>query len=102
MLPADTAGQTQLDERASGSLDTGLAMVIDNPVNLRGSLDALPQEGSRATERSTSSVEQLRAPGAGAVGAQPQCTGVVGGQSACAAGSERRCDIYRSRAVGRT
>src|SRR5918995_7076225 len=25
----------------SGSLDTGLAIVIDNPVNLRGSLDAL-------------------------------------------------------------
>src|SRR5438874_11996708 len=45
---------------SSGSLDTGVAMVIDNPVNLRGSLDALPQEGSCewTPERSASSVDQ--------------------------------------------
>ena len=43
----------------SGSLDTGFAMVMDYPVNLRGSLDALPQEGSYAPERSASSVDQL-------------------------------------------
>src|SRR5438046_1114114 len=62
----------------------------------------LPEEGSCATERSASSIEQLRAPCAGAVSAQPQCTGLVGGQSACAAGRERRVLIYRSRTCGGT
>src|SRR5438309_8518704 len=78
-------------------------MVIDNPVNLPGSLDALPQEGSCewTPERSASSVDQLRAPRSGAVGAQPQRTGVVGCKSACAARGELWLLIYRSRTAGR-
>src|SRR5260370_13096425 len=51
-------------------------MVIDNPVNLRGSLDALPQEGSCAPETSASFVVRVRASRARAVGAQPQRTGL--------------------------
>src|SRR6266496_450476 len=64
-------------------------MVIDNPVNLRGSLDALPEEGSCAPERSASSVEQFGAPCARAIGAQPQRASLIGSQSACTAGGER-------------
>src|SRR5713101_8237696 len=77
-------------------------IVIDNPVNLRGSLDALPEEGSCAPEKSASSVVHVRASRARAVGAQPQRTGLIGGKSACIAGGQRRLFIYRSRAVGRT
>ena len=76
-------------------------MGLDNPVNLRGSLDALPQEGSHAPERSTSSAEQLRAPCAGAVSAQPQRTGLVGGARTRFARGQRRLHIHRSRTVGR-
>src|SRR5438445_1708447 len=91
-------------ERASGSLDTGLAMRIKNPVNLRGSLNALPEEGSCewTPERSASCVDQLRAAGSGAVGAQPERTGLVGGKSACPTRGERGILIYGSRAVGWT
>src|SRR2546428_7627488 len=87
----------------SGSLDTEVAMVIDNPVNLRGSLNALPEEGSCewTPERSASCVDQLRAAGFGAVGAQPERTGLVGGKSACPARGERGLLVYRSRTVGR-
>ena len=77
-------------------------MVIDNPVNLRGSFDALPQEGSRAPEKSASFVVRVRASRARAVGAQPQRTGLIGGKSACAACGQRRQFIYGSRAVGGT
>src|SRR2546428_231267 len=77
-------------------------MAIDNPVNLRGSLDALPQEGSCewTPERSASSVDRFRAPLSGAVGAQPQRTGVVGGKSACPARGERGLLIYRGGTTG--
>src|SRR5438128_7495165 len=79
-------------------------MRIKNPVNLRGSLNALPEEGSCewTPERSASCVDQLRAAGSGAVGAQPERTGLVGGKSACAARGERRLLIYRSGTIGRT
>src|SRR6266542_2844440 len=78
-----------------------IALVIDNPVNLRGSLDALPEEGSCAPERSASSVEQFGAPCARAIGAQPQRASLIGSQSACTARGEPRCLIYRSRTAGR-
>src|SRR5262249_52977051 len=92
---------TYLALATSGSLDTGLAIVMDNPVNLRGSLEALPEEGSRAPERSPSSVDQIRASRARAVGAQPQRTGSIRGAGAWVARGERRMFIHRSRTGGR-
>src|SRR5262245_13608075 len=87
---------------ASGALDTGLAIGLENPVNLRGSLDQLPEEGSRAPERSTTSANRIGASRAGAVDAQPERTCLIGGQGACAARRERRLVVYRRRALGGT
>jgi hypothetical protein len=84
---------------SSGSLGTGFAKVGQNPVNLRGSLKALPQEGRcEPNEKgSASSADGVGTPIAGTVGAQPERTSVVGHASACAAGGQRRQLVYGCR-----
>src|SRR6195256_3133026 len=69
--------------RPSGSLDTGLAKGMHNPVNLRGSLKELPQEGrcESTQEASTSAADEFGTPLAGTVGAEPECASSVGGAS---------------------
>src|ERR1700674_5609673 len=82
----------------SGSLDTGLAKVSHNPVNLRGSLKELPQEGSCESnqEGSASLANHVGTPLTGATGAQPECTSIVGGASTRFARGQRRQFVYRS------
>src|SRR5580765_6025049 len=86
---------------ASGSLDTGLAKVSQNPVNLRGSLKQLPQEGSGESTQagSTSAADEFGTPLAGTVGAQPECTSHVGGARTGLARGQPGQLVYGSRAA---
>jgi hypothetical protein len=73
-------------------------MAIKNPVNLRGSLKQLSQEGRRQSneEGSASCIHEVGAWRSGAVGAQPECTSRVGCSIACTACGERWPFVYRS------
>src|SRR6266699_1543876 len=83
---------------ASGSLVSGVAKVVKNPVNLRGSLKPLPEEGRRDSneEGSAASVDQLGALRSGTVGAQPERPSRVGCTGTCTARGERWQLVYGS------
>ena len=77
-------------------------MVTDNPVNLRGSVKQLPQEGrcEFSQERSASAIDEFRAQRAGAAGAQPECASSI---CCTSAGNTRRRRwqlVYRDTADG--
>jgi len=96
-------GNYDPDAVPSGSLESGVAIEINDPVNLRGSLKQLPQEGrcESTQEGSASSVYRLRTTRSGAVGAQQQRAGLVGCTSAYAARSEPGLLMYPSCTAGR-
>jgi hypothetical protein len=71
LFPPQLQHQARNVSATSGPLDTGLSRVMQNPVNLRGSLKELPHEGSGEStqEESTSAADEFGTPLAGTVGA---------------------------------